>query len=510
MKLAKRTPEYGAAITGQPGPAAVWIWIVPLCLLLGFLAAESEVPVGFLSLIAIPATLLLFLALRHATRGAVAMSANVSLWHWLWLLALAGSLVFRQRAVNEILENALDGWAMFRVVIEVLTTILLLGYLAVRRIHWVGSMARGVIGALTFFGLVCVASTAWSVFPLWTLYKSCEYLIDIALVAAVVETAGSVAAFENFLNWTWALYGTLLAVVWIEAIVWPKEALYQYVFASGVLGARLNGVLPRVSSNDIGTYGAILTMIALCRLLPIAGARHNAAWYAFLFAAGLITVIYSQTRAAIAAILFGAFLAVILSKRRILGAMATTALSLVLVLSATSGLVVEFLTRGQSAEQIESFSSRMDWWSFAIQKLMERPLTGFGAYAGGRFAVMASLGGALSGNSTMHSDYLETIIGTSFWGMVPLLGAITGAWLLSIRFLRHPDSSDQERQLAYESAVILGLLTVRSVFNTVFTWHPPLHFLAVLGYIEYRRRRQLEHCVPISNYSLEAIRTVGD
>lgn len=83
-------------------------------------------------------------------------------------------------------------------------------------------------------------------------------------------------------------------------------------------------------------------------------------------------------------------------------------------------------------------------------------------------------------------------MGTGVWGLVPLLVAIIGAWWYLARFLRSSSARGLEGQLAYEAIAVLGLLTVRSIFMTLLTWHAPLHFLAILGLAEYFRRQEIE------------------
>ena len=115
-------------------------------------------------------------------------------------------------------------------------------------------------------------------------------------------------------------------------------------------------------------------------------------------------MVLSQTRSAVAGFLFGVFLILLFSKRLGLSAFLTFVVAPLLVLSSVGGLIWSFLERGQNAQQLETLSSRVDWWSFAWQKFLERPLLGYGAYAAGRFAVLAKHG--LGETSTMHSDYL--------------------------------------------------------------------------------------------------------
>src|SRR5579872_4415220 len=151
------------------------------------------------------------------------------------------------------------------------------------------------------------------------------------------------------------------------------------------------------------------------------------------------------------------------------------------------GLVWSFMDRGQNSEQLASLSSRADWWRLAWQTFMQQPLTGLGAYAAGRFAVLAKAGQTMTG--TLHSDYMEVIVGTGIWGLIPLLVALAGTWWLLVKYVRDPADS-QEAQLAHEGLAILALVTFRSVFNNQMTWHPALPFLAVLGFAEFVRRRR--------------------
>ena len=91
---------------------------------------------------------------------------------------------------------------------------------------------------------------------------------------------------------------------------------------------------------------------------------------------------------------------------------------------------------------------------------------------------------------SLHSDYIETMVGTGLWGLVPLLAALIGTWWLLVRFVRDRSLTSLERQLAYESIGVLGVITLHSFFNVEIVWQAPLAFLAVLGYAEFLRRKQ--------------------
>jgi O-antigen ligase len=383
-----------------------------------------------------------------------------------------------------------DAWALYRIGLEIIVGFVLFSRLALRRTLWFGSMFRGYVGVIAAFGLVELASTAWSVYPAWTFYKSFEYLLDVALLAAVLATIETVEEYRHFFNWTWALYGFLLLTVWMGVVLWPQQALYPKGFKVGTLGVWLNGVIPALSANDVGTFSALLGLVSLSRLLPLGLRRFDRVWYSLILTASIVTMIMAQTRTAIVGFVIGVFLILLFSRRRGLSALLTFVVFPAVLLSSLGGLLVSFMERGESRYSLTTLSSRTVWWSFAWRTFLERPLTGFGAYAAGRFGVLAKLGDAMT--STLHSDFLEIIVGTGIWGMIPFLALLIGLWWFLTRYLRHSTAVGPEQQLAFEAIAVLGLLSFRSIFMTMLTWHPPLHFLAIIGYAEFLRRRRLK------------------
>jgi len=134
-----------------------------------------------------------------------------------------------------------------------------------------------------------------------------------------------------------------------------------------------------------------------------------------------------------------------------------------------------------------SLSGRTDWWTFAWQRFLERPFTGFGAFAGGRFAALAEMGDSLT--SSVHNTYLEAILGLGVFGVGPLLICLTATWSRLLRSFSRFTNAVAERSLAVEAVGVLAVLTVRSMFTTDLIWHPALPWFAILGYAELLRRQ---------------------
>jgi len=473
------------------------IWLLLLFVLVGFsiavlvsLLAGSK-PYGVLLaaggiFLTIPVAALTIQALPQGLSKVRILARNWTWWHPLWFLIFFSMLVFRIRDVGAAKADPLDAYAMLRVLPEAFVALALIVRLLLKKPNWMRALFTGIPGAMAIYCLVCVASTAWSVNASWTAYKSLEFLADVALLAAIVASADSSLTYQNLLDWTLTFYGLSLAGVWINLPIWPHEAMD---------GGRLTGVVPVEASNSVGTSGAVLALVAICRLMPLFGRAKNRAWYFFLLIFGLVSMVMSGTRNSEAAFVLGVGLIVLFHKRLLKIALVLTAAAVPVLGIATllydrlwqkAWVVAQsFAQRDQSSAAFEGLSGRTAWWAYGMSQLAHHPFTGLGAYAAGRFAVLGKLG--VGAAAMMHSDWIEVLIGTSFWGMIPFAGALIAAWWFLARCIRSNAFGPDQRQLALEFFSLLGMLTVHSFFNDELSWHCPLLYFAILGYAEFVR-----------------------
>jgi hypothetical protein len=393
-------------------------------------------------------------------------------YHGLWLLVFLSGLVFRVREVESIRENPLDYWAIYRAFLMAIVGLVLIARLAHHRTAWMQSLFGGLIGLLAAHSIFAVASTVWSVSPSWTLYKSIEYLVDVVLIAAIISRRSTIDLKPLF-NFTWLLLTLLLSSVWIGVFLWPEAAARNV----GLIGIQISGVIPAISSNDVGEFGAVLGIVVLCRLL-VRGFSHGA--YPVLLLFFVATMVFSQCRSAVVAFLFGSIFVVFCARRfKLLGLILVTFLG-VWISSLWEWLSAAF-QRGQDLEQMMSLTGRVEWW-IASWEYYSQNFLGAGAYAAGRFGVLANLGATFT--STVHNTWLEVTLGTGPLGVISLLLCLLGSWyfLLRTAMRRMPTC------LHLEAIGVLFILTVRSIFASHLIWHPPLLFLLVLGYTELLRR----------------------
>jgi O-antigen ligase len=437
------------------------------------------------AVIAVLAVLFGVLALPQLPRVAAqfkALARRLRWWHLLWLLMFASGMVFRVRDTESLYSNPLDFWALFRIALMALVAVVLLGQLAVRGSNWLKTLFRGTVGLLTVFSLIGVLSTAWSVYPVWTLYRSLEYLVDMWLAAATLAAVRAEGEVQSLFDWAWVMLMALTLSVWLGMAFWPKQAIAT---GMGALGLQIQGVIPSVASNAVGELGAILAIVALSRLLFPTQLKRT---YLLLFLAGLATLLLSQSRSPLTGFLLALPLVLFTARRIRVLLLLALLLPAVVLFTDLGDVFWQFFMRGQSQELFSSLSGRVYWWRSGLQLLAERPLWGYGAYAGARFVVLSALEVTLS--STIHNTWFEAALGTGLIGLLPLLAGFIWMWVLLLGFGQARMRDHSRMRLRSEAVGVFSILSVRSVFTSTLIWHPPLLFMLVLVYGEYLRENR--------------------
>ncbi len=451
----------------------------------GLLVAYLSYASGMLALamlVAVPAAVVTtVLALPAARQRLVELLPKLSWWHGLWFLLYLSGLVFRPgRSLSAVRAEPIDAWAMLRIGPELIVCVVLLVRLALRKPAWLKSFFRGMVGALAFYAGVCLLSSVWSVYPAWTFYKSWEYLVDVGTLATILVTVQSTEDYGTLINWTWAILSMELLWTLAQGAIFRNDAWDDM--------GRLTSVIPMGSSNAMSGIAGMVAITALCRLLPIEPLKRSArAFYVAAFMLGFICLILAKTRNALAGFVFAVCLILFFSRRfRTVAILAVVAAGL-LAMSSVQGDLYDYLSRGQTENTLTNLNGRMNWWTFAWEQFSHHPVTGLGAYAGGKFAVLTKIG--MEDASSLHSDYIETIVGSGLGGLLPLLASLIGTWWFLVKFVRNRLLTAAERQFAYECVGVLGVITIHSFFNVEMTWQAPIPYLLVVGFAEFLRRK---------------------
>lgn len=490
LSVHPRTIEraYGKYAAGQQSPGLPR-WCVPTVILLviGMTATAlvTNVPVVWLlALVSLPVlTIASVPGVRYAAASFHVLKKRLTVWHCLLLLVFLSGMVFRERGLDEIQRSSIDAWALYRLTLMSIVALVLSVRLITGRTEWIRPLFRGLVGAMATYAVICVLSTAWSVFPEWTLYKSLEYLTDVAVIAGIAISVGSLYEYSSLFDWIWVLYGLLVCSVWVGAVLAPSVA---FVPNAGIFGFELQGVMPALSSNGVGEMAAILGVVAFTRLILKWSTTGAACWYGLLLGVSTLTLMLSQSRSAVMAFLSGVVVAAFHRNARL----ATLALIAVVLaafmFSGATQVAQTYMMRGQDPELFRGLSGRVGWWQYAWNEIQQRPWLGYGAYAGGRFVVLAQVGD--QSTSSTHNSYIEVIIGCGIVGLLPFLIAVAGTWWQLARIQFKSLISTLDSQVAVEALSVLAVLTARSIFSVAMIWHPAVDFLIVLGYAELLRR----------------------
>jgi O-antigen ligase len=421
----------------------------------------------------------------------------LSWWQTLWMLLFLSGLVFRARTAAEISDDPVDAWALFRIGLIFVVALVLFLRICLRRTRWPSSLSSGLVGLFFLYPLISLISTTWSVSPMWTLYKSIEFLTDVFVLAVIVAILQSAQEYKKLVNWTLMLLGFLAVTAWIGAVVDPAEALFSDPTV-GLMGlpARLVGIFPVASCNELSELSAVLALVALCRLYVDPEAQDKKGRYRLLLAAAIATLIITQTRGAFAAFFVGLVLLLILTRRYRLAAVAGISSSLVgmalLLLTNFGKAATSFLLRGQTVDQASGISGRGEIWQEALTSILEHPLIGYGGFAGARFVVLSKNS---VGSSSLNS-YVDAALNIGVGGvLIVLLVAFLVGWSL-FKSIDRFEPWKVESGLALEMFLAFVILFIMSFESGNLVTHPPLTFLIIVGAAEilrlHRKSVQLE------------------
>ncbi len=403
------------------------------------------------------------------------------IWFWLWVIAFIGGLVFTVRDVRTQQMTPVQ----FSVLHRLTATVVIGLFLGTWAIKYKPNIAKGIVSALIVFSLWQLVSTVWSIEPLWTFYRSLEYLVIVALTAYTVVVLKHVNELRNWMNLVWTWVGILVASAWIGIVFVPKEALLPVPRA--VLPIMLNGVVPRINANSLSHMGAVVAIVGLCRYFE----KHDRKWFIPTFY-GIATMVLSQGRSGLAGFLVGLLVVLVLHRRMgvILGICVT--IIILIVTDNFEALFVDFFRRGQSIQVMTGLTGRYYFWEYAWRNFISNnPILGYGAFAGGRFLAMPEITGLSTASST-HNSWIELLVNVGFVGTAIFAAIIIYLYQGLFSFARRA-ALGASRYIAIEVLAVLTVTCVRSFFTTALIDHSQYPFFAAIGALEYFRRHRLKN-----------------
>lgn len=378
---------------------------------------------------------------------------------WLWLIPLlaivATEYKFRRRAIDDALGGSID-----LMIIAELGVYGLIGLWALWRLAPTRPRLTSLTVIMWGYILTTAVSAIYSAFPLLALARSVQLLI-LGAVVHVIATDGRIHHLTKLIHaWIALLTASILiGLAYVAPTTGPQEGRFTWLYVHSVsAGSMLALSVPMLFGLWLASSRGSSTIV-----LPWAR------WiYGALLAVHFVFLLATRTRGSIG----GCFIAVAImawiwtgqkaKSQLVLGSLVAGGASLL----AFGGPVLEFLTRGESAESIGTFNRRTEIWSLAWDSFMARPLHGLGfTSAKGVFFDETGLGGA---HNALINVMIDVGVAGLIWWTALLLGVGVAIRSLSaaVRDGRLVDGAIGSARA--DHLVLLGMFTA-SIINSVTT-----------------------------------------
>ncbi len=337
------------------------------------------------------------------------------LWITPLVVIVAIEYKFRRRSIDDALSGSID----LMIAVE-LVTLAVVGTWALWRLIPSTPRIEPLMMLMWGYILTTAASAMYSAFPMLALARAVE-LIIIGTVVQLVSSQGSFSTISRLLHGWVALIS--LSIVAGLAYVSPKSGPQE-------------GRFTWLSVHSVSAGSMFAVSVPILFGLWLAAGRRPLPWprwvYGGLLAAQIVFLLLTRTRGSIGGVLVALAVMTWLSSGRrarpelVLGALiAGGAFAL-----AFGRQILEFLTRGETVDQLGTFNRRTEIWTLAWESFLERPFFGLGFNsAKGVFFDETGLGGA-------HNSVINVMIDVGLAGLIWWLLLVGAAIALLIRLRR--------------------------------------------------------------------------
>ncbi|WP_449062597.1 O-antigen ligase family protein [Planomonospora algeriensis] len=347
-------------------------------------------------------------------------------------MILASEYKLRSRGIGEAISGGLDVTVAIEIGAYGLASLYLYRRFGIRPPHRVPSPA---LLLAWLFALYMALSVAWTPFPQFAVVRAAQLLVT----AAVCQVVATRAERADLYRLAHAFIGVVVVSVGIGLVMpLPRTSNTQ---------DRFNWLY--VHPVTAGIFLGIALLLALAFALPGGMPRRwRTSTYLVVVAVLGTALVATGTRGAAGGCLAGAA-AFLLTARGARGRaevlMISTPLAVVAALVFGDWLL-EFATRGESVQQLETLNSRTDLWTFAFDAVAKQPIFGNGmSSARGLFLEKIGLGGG-------HNIFVNILVEGGFTGAALFCTLCFVAMTVQLALTRLPE-------VRAEAALLLGLMT---------------------------------------------------
>jgi len=333
--------------------------------------------------------------------------------------AYAGTLVWRIRTADELASNPLDPAGLVRLGFDGIAlwlAIMTLGQLGARRKRLESGRQRILSASPVSLYCLYICAVLLGVLTAVEPKQVAFRAFELAVIVTAATAAARCLTLEQILGVARHIIYALIATLILSVALFGREAATP---AGGLIPFRLQGLLPNISYNSVGTLGIFLVALG-------AGPKKI---NKFALGLGLLLVVVAQYRTGYIAVMvmFGVWL---LARGRAAGALITVLMAYPAWLVLHLPALAELWGRGEQVEYIDRLGGRTVFWARAIEVAERSPVIGTGLTSGTRNEVFPALGRGVI--STIHSTWIEAYLGVGIIGVtlvaLILLQAATAAW----------------------------------------------------------------------------------
>lgn len=350
-----------------------------------------------------------------------------------------------------------------------------------------GTLRRSFPGPLML--LLCYAAVA--VFSslyvpensFYSMWKGLEVLVDVLAIAAVLSDFPPESSARIAYRLLATMYGLLMLVYLVEAVVMPEEALHS---SRGYLPVQMLGVMPMMPENGLAFLSAITGFAAFCALQRTRG-LFKRLFFALALVLSLVSLTLAQSRTSFIGFLAGVAVYLLFDRRYVQMLVMLIVFTTAALYTQATDVTRMYLVRGQDEELMKSFSGRTEGWEGAWAAFQESPIAGHGFAAFARTNILGA-----EGPSSLHGAVFDVMVGTGLLGLLPWACAIlwnTGRlWVLRLR--SHPwITSSQGRSFHAEMLGATVMMAFRAGTSSGLAMHDDnlMLLLAIVAYVASSR-----------------------
>ena len=315
-------------------------------------------------------------------------------------------------------ENPLDTVRTFRIIVLLFVSVPALMFTALSTKR---AGASGSLFWMALYALLAMFSTAYSLFPLLSLYKGFEVAAFVALGLYLGTTLYTWQDIQDMVNILLLALWYLIVSALIGVIVAPSVAWYWGI-AGGLMSFSLQGVFPDINPNTLTQLAGLVACCSLVRVFQVSKVSQKVG-LSLVFFTALLCMVSSHSRTSLLAFLIAVVFILTVYKKKGLALLSMTLGGLLSIFFALSDVIVSYFMKGQTTEQFSTLSGRTTFWPLVWEWISKSPILGHGFYSSQKF---------LFGVPTVDNTYLEVLLGVGLIGFtvfsLAILGVIINLW----------------------------------------------------------------------------------